>query len=245
MPGVDILAQLGEADWIRTDGAELQRAAGRARFDVMGVASRRALAGDLAAGNAEVKALLAEAPTMRGWVVINPVYPERSSEELRKYASSPKWLGAFIHPGMTGESLASVATREMLNAYRRYTKPILVHVADEQATRDLDALAREFTQLKIIAQGAGGDDWQACALVAKQATNVFLEPFSGGPHRGKLEAILATVGPNRVVFGSNYPDSNPGAALGLWMDSKLSDSEKQAVLTTNAVRLFGFNRQAE
>ena len=105
--------------------------------------------------------------------------------------------------------------------------------------------AREFDQLKIIAQGAGGDDWQACALVAKQRTNVFLEPFSGGPHRGKLEAILATVGPNRVVFGSNYPDGNPGAALGLWMDFKLSDPEKQAVLTTNAVRLFGFNRQAD
>lgn len=243
MPGVDILAHLGASEWKSTDAAELQRAAQRARFDATGVASRRALAGDLVEGNAETKALLAEAPQMRGWVVINPVYPERSSEELRKYASNAKWLGAMIHPGMTGESLASSATREMLNAYRRYTKPLLVHVSNEQAARELEALAMEFSTLKIIALGCGGDDWQACTHVAKRATNVFLEPFSGGPHRGKVEAILAALGPNRVLFASNYPLSNPGAALGLWFDAKLSDAEKQAILTTNAVRLFGLNRE--
>ena len=245
MPGVDILAHLGAGEWRNTDAAELQRAAQRARFDAVGVASRRALSGDLAGGNAEVKALVAENALMRGWVVVNPVYPERSAEELRKYASSPKWFGAMVHPGMTGESLASAATRELLNAYRRYTKPLLVHVANEQAARELETLALEFNMLRIIALGCGGDDWQACAWVAKRATNVFLEPFSGGPHRGKLEAILAEIGHNRVVFAGNYPDSNPGAALGLWYDAKISEAEKQAVLTTNAMRLFGLNRQAE
>jgi predicted TIM-barrel fold metal-dependent hydrolase len=151
----------------------------------------------------------------------------------------------MFHPGMTGESLASAATRELLNSFRRYTKPLLVHVANEQSARELETLALEFTTLRIIALGCGGDDWQACALVAKRATNVYLEPFSGGPHRGKLEAILASVGPNRVVFASNYPESNPGAALGLWYDAKITEAEKQAVLTTNAMRLFGLNRSSE
>src|SRR5687768_9886786 len=125
MPGVDILAQLGASQWMTTDASTLGKAAQRARFDVMGVASRRALGGDLAGGNAEVKALVDASPNMRGWVVINPVYPERSSEELRKYAGGGKWLGAMIHPEMCGESLASTTTREMLVAYRRYTKPLL------------------------------------------------------------------------------------------------------------------------
>jgi predicted TIM-barrel fold metal-dependent hydrolase len=245
MPGVDILAQLGTSQWITTDAAGLTKAAQRARFDVMGVASRRALSGDLGAGNAEVKALLDIAPQMRGWVVINPVYPERSAEELRKYAGGPKWLGAMIHPDMCGESLASGVTRETLVAYRRYTKPLLVHVPDETAVRALQALAGEFSNVRIIAMGGGGDDWQACALAAKTATNIFVEPFSGGTHRGKLEAVLATVGPNRVLFASNYPEHNPGGALGLLVDSKLTDSEKQAILTTNAMRLFGLNREPE
>ena len=54
MPGVDILTQLGAARWTTTDATKLQYAAQRARFDLVGVASRRALAGDLTAGNAEV-----------------------------------------------------------------------------------------------------------------------------------------------------------------------------------------------
>ena len=245
MPGVDILTQLGTGSWTSTDATRLQYAAQRARFDLMGVVSLQALCGDIQAGNAEVKEALEASPLARGWAVINPLYPERSSEEMRKYLGNPRWLGAVIHPEHSAESLASAATREVVNAYRRYTKPLLVHVANEAAARDLEDLAREFSSLKVIASGAGYDDWQACMWAAKRAVNIFLEPFSGGTHRGKLETILATIGPNRIVFGSGYPHHNPGAALGLLIDSKLTDAEKQAVLTTNAMRLFNLSRQQE
>jgi len=243
MPGVDILMQLGVAEWTATDATKLQHAQQRARFDLVGVASRRALAGDIVGGNAELKMTLDVCPTLRGWVVINPLYPERSNEEMRRYVGNPKWLGAMLHPEMCGESLASGATREALNAYRRYTKPLLVHVKDEVAVRQLEDLAREFSTLKIVASGAGYEDWQACMWAAKRTVNIYLEPFSGGTHRGKLETILATIGPNRVLFASAYPDHNPGAALGLLVDAKLSDAEKQGVLTTNAVRLFNLRGQ--
>jgi predicted TIM-barrel fold metal-dependent hydrolase len=244
MPGVDLLMHLGAAEWTTTDATKLQHSQQRARFDLVGVASRRALAGDIAGGNAELKIMLDTTPTMRGWVAINPLYPERSNEEMRRYGSSPKWLGAMLHPEMCGESLASGATREALNMYRRYTKPLLVHVKDEEAVRQLEELAREFSSLKIIAGGAGYEDWQACMWAAKRAVNIFLEPISGGTHRGKLETILATIGPNRVLFASAYPEHNPGAALGMLLDAKISDNEKQAVLTTNAVRLFNLRGES-
>ena len=245
MPGVDILAQLGAAQWTTTDAAKLQHALQRARFDLMAVASRRALAGDLVGGNAEVKAAVDAAPQMRGWVVINPLYPERSAEVMRRYLSSSKWLGAMLHPEMCGESLASDSTREVLNSFRRYTKPLLVSVQNETSARELEALALEFNTVKIIASGAGGEEWQACALAAKRAVNVLLEPFSSGAHSGKLETLLAAVGPNRILFASNYPDHNPGSALGFLMDAKISDAEKQAILSGNASRLFGLNRTPE
>src|SRR5438477_609840 len=136
MPGIDIQAHLGAAEWTTTDAAGLQRTLQRARFDLMAVVSRRAL-------------------------------------------------------------------------------------------------------------GAGGDAWQDCAFLAKRLVNIFLEPFSGGSHRGKVEAIVQTLGAHRVLFASNFPEQNPGATLGLLLDAKLSDAEKQAVLTTNAARLFGLTRSAE
>lgn len=245
MPGVDILMQLGAAPWTTSDEARIQYVSQRARFDLVGVASRRALTGDIAGGNAEIKALLQNVPQARGWVVVNPTYPERSAEEMRRHLSSSKWLGATIHAGLSGESLASAATREVINAYRRYTRPLLVDIPNGAAVRDLEALAAEFTTLKFVAAGAGGDDWQDCMFAAKRYVNIFLEPLSGGSHRGKLETLLQVLGPNRVLFASNYPVSNPGAALGVLMDAKLTDGEKQNILTNNAVRLFGLTRDSE
>jgi predicted TIM-barrel fold metal-dependent hydrolase len=245
MPGVDILTQIGNVGWATVDAAGLQRALQRARYDLMGVASRRALAGDLSAGNAEVKAALDAVPQLRGWVTINPAFPDRSAEELRKYVSSAKWLGAVLNPGLSGQSLESSATREVLNAFRRFGKPVLIHIETDTDIRALEDLAQEFNTLKFIAGSAGGPHWQTCTLVAKRQTNIFVEPFSGGVHRGKLEAILQSLGPHRVVFASNFPQGNPGAALGLLLDARLSDGEKQSILTGSAVRLFGLQRSEE
>jgi predicted TIM-barrel fold metal-dependent hydrolase len=239
MPGVDLVTRLGTARWTATDAERLFRVQQRARFDLSGVASERALAGDIAGGNAETKNLVDNHPSMRGWVVVNPLYPERSSEDMRRYLGSSKWLGAMLDPTRTGERLASATTRELLTAYRRYTKPVLVHVPDEAAVSDLEVVAPEFSNIKFIAHGAAAGDWQSCMLAAKRLTNIFLEPFSGGAHRGKLEGILATLGPHRVLFASNFPGQNPGYALGLLYEAKLSDPEKQSILFVSAVRLFG------
>ncbi|MFN3653500.1 MAG: amidohydrolase family protein [Armatimonadota bacterium] len=242
MPGVDLVTQLGTTPWTDVDGAALTRALQRARFDLMGVVSRRALCGDITAGNAEVKALVDSVPQMRGWAVVNPAYPERSSEEMRKYLGSAKWLGAALYPQMVGQRLNTVSAREVINAYRRYTKPLLVSVPNGDAVRDLEELATEFNTMKFVAAGAGGDQWQDAMFAAKRAVNIFLEPFSGGAHRGKLEALLATLGPNRVLFASNHPERNPGSSIGILLDSRLSETERQGVLSGNATRLFSFLR---
>jgi len=245
MPGVDIHAEVGKGAWVTADATRLQHAFQRARFDLMALASRRALAGDIGAGNAEVKALLDAFPQARGWVVVNPAYPDRSSEEMRRYLGSAKWLGAMLNPVLCGQSLMSADSREVLNAYRRYTKPILIHTADEPAVRELEETAKEFSTLKFIAGGGGGESWHSCLIAAKRTTNIFLEPFTGGAHRGKLEAILELLGAHRVLFASGYPNLNPGAALGMLLDAKINDADKQTILTTSSVRLFGLTRTVE
>jgi predicted TIM-barrel fold metal-dependent hydrolase len=242
MPGVDILARLGTGEWISTDGQKLVHAMQRARFDLMAIASARALAGDTLAGNAETKAAVDVAPLLRGWCVINPASPERSSEEMRRYCSSPRWLGALLDPTRFNQRLTSTSTKEVINSYRRYAKPLMVLAPDAATIADLDTVAAEINTVKFIAVGAGGPAWTDGMVAAKRNTNLFLEPFTGGPHVGKIEALIETLGPHRVLFGSNYPVENPGAALGLLLESKISDAEKQSILANNAIKLFGLTR---
>ena len=242
MPGVDILARLGAGEWVSTDGQKLVHAMQRARFDLMALASARALAGDTAGGNAETKAVLDVAPMLRGWCVINPAHPERASEEMRRYCAGPKWMGALLDPTRFGQRLTSSSTKEVINSYRRYTKPLMVLCPDSNTVADLDAVAAEINTVKFISVAAGGNAWPEAMVSAKRNVNLFLEPFSGGPHVGKVEALIETLGPHRILFGSNYPVENPGAALGLLLESKITDTEKQAILATNAIKLFGLTR---
>jgi predicted TIM-barrel fold metal-dependent hydrolase len=240
MPGIDICAVLGEGVWARADLEGALRTMQRARLDRMALASGRALAGDVISGNAELKAALDGQPALAGWVTVNPVDAEISAQELRRYAGSSNFLGVRLDARVSRSQLRSDAVREIVNGYRRYSKPVLVTVRDEREVMELEQLAREVTTLKFIAGGAGGDAWMACGAMAKRAVNVLLEPFTGGCHRGKIEALAAAIGSHRILFATGYPDQNPGAALGLLADAALSDGEKQAILSGNARRLFGF-----
>lgn len=242
MPGIDIYAEIGAGPFITTNQERLLHALQRARFDLMAVASARAVAGDFCAGNAEVEALISAVPQMRGWVVINPAHIDASAEELRRYLVSDRWLGAALVLPSRRDSLLSVTTRELINACRRYTRPLLLRIEDEIAVRELDALAAEFSTIKFIAGGSGGVSWPAAVISARQRPNIFLEPFSGESHQGKLERILEVLGPHRLLFASSYPIQNPGAALGLLADARITDAEKQSILSASAARLFGLSR---
>ena len=235
MPGIDINAYLGATLWTNADASALAHARERARFDKIFVSSLLAVAADLEAGNAAVKALVDGDEHVRGWVTVNPGLPELSGEQMKKYLGSAKFAGVRI---ATSQTLDGEPTRDLLNALRRYSKPILMHVQNGQQVRELANVAPDFNTLKFIAGGAGGEDWQDCMLVARRITNIFLEPFTGGAQAGKLAAILQVLKPHRVLMGTGYPNQNPGVALGLLGDAAISDADKQTILTRSPERVF-------
>jgi len=239
LPGIDVNAELGEAVWARADKEGVLRVLQRARLDQMVLSSRRALAGDLVAGNAEVRGLVDEQAALYGWVVVNPTDLETSGQELRRHAGAAKIVGLRLDTRAMPGVLESEAAAELINGYRRYSKPALVTVCSARDVVALEQLARQVPTVKFIAAGAGGDAWQACASMAKRVVNVLLEPFSGGCQRGKLEGMVATVAAHRILFATGIPDQNPGAALGLLADAQITEGEKQSILTANARRLFG------
>ncbi|MBI3909306.1 MAG: amidohydrolase family protein [Armatimonadetes bacterium] len=243
MPGIDLAAELGTRGFSPPTRDRLLCTLQRARLDLMAIASQRALWEDVAAGNAETHAAIQCQAALRGWVVVTPVHPDASVADLRRYLGQEAFLGAWLHPRGPSQ-LASDGTQEILTAYRRYTRPLMVTVPDEAAVRDLETLAKQMPQLKVIAAGAGGDAWLASVAAAKRAVNVMLEPFTGGCHRGKLEAMVEVLGSHRILFATGFPAWNPGAALGLLADAKISDADKQAILTGNARKMFGLGQNS-
>jgi predicted TIM-barrel fold metal-dependent hydrolase len=163
---------------------------------------------------------------------------EVSTQEMRRYLGARNFVGIKIHPHSSGQPLDSAATRGLANSFRRYQKPILAHVWGEEDVRALDRLAQECPTVKMIAAHSGGDAWAACLALAERQLNILLEPFTGGAERDKLEEAVARIGAHRILFGTNFPLLNPGVALGMVADSRLSEADKNLILGGNAVKLF-------
>jgi predicted TIM-barrel fold metal-dependent hydrolase len=164
---------------------------------------------------------------------------------MRRHMNTPHFVGVKLHPAASGQPLDSSATREVVNAFRRYAKPLLIHVWGAAQVRALEALAAEAPTVKMVVAHAGGDAFPECLAVASRHLNLWVEPFTGGTGRGKLEQAVEKLGAHRVVFGTNFPRLNPGIALGMLADSALSESDRRAILGDNAARLFQLNRPAD
>jgi uncharacterized protein len=242
MPVIDVHAHLGTGPWLIADQDTLLRAMQRARIDTAIVSSRLGIASNFAEGNFKLKAVLDASPQLLGYLVINPTYVEQSIAEMRRYLSTPRFVGVKLHPDASGQPLDSAATREVVNAYRRYAKPLLVHVWGSAQVRALEALAAAAPTVKMIVAHAGGDAFAECLALATQQLNLFLEPFTGGADQGKVEEAVAKIGAHRVLFGTNFPTLNPGVALGLLADAGISETERAQILAGNATKLFQFGR---
>jgi uncharacterized protein len=242
MPIIDVHAHIGTGPWLIADRDAVLQAMQRARIDTALVSSRLAVASNFAEGNFKLKAMLEAAPQLFGYVVVNPTYVEQSIAEMRRYLGAPRFVGVKLHPDASGQPLDSAATREVVNAYRRYAKPLLVHVWGSAQVRALEALAAAAPTVKMIVAHGGGDAFAECLALATQCLNLFLEPFTGGADQGKIEEAVARIGAHRVLFGTNFPTLNPGVALGMLADARIPDTERAQILAGNAAKLFQLGR---
>jgi uncharacterized protein len=242
MPVVDVHGHLGTGPWLTADRDALLRAMQRGRIDTAVVSSHLAVTSNFAEGNFKLKSAIDSTPQLLGYVVVNPAYVEQSIAEMRRYLSAANFVGVKLHPDASGQPLDSSATREVVNAFRRYSKPLLVHVWGTQQVRALEALASEAPTVKMIVAHAGGDAFAECLAVATRCLNLLLEPFTGGSELGKVEEAVGKLGAHRVLFGTNFPRLNPGVALGMLADAPLTESDRALILGGNAAKLFQLGR---
>ena len=76
-------------------------------------------------------------------------------------------------------------------------------------------------------------------LVARHA-NCYADIAGSGHERvGMLEYAVETIGPERVLFGSDFSINDPGEVIARVENSFLTEEQKQAVLAGNLERLLG------
>lgn len=197
---------------------------------------------------------LADVPAISGFIAADPwvLSPKRNAEHVREMAEH-KARGVKIHPVL---QKFEVNDHRMYSVYQACTElglALLSHTGPAQAGKPFAEvpafvpLLREFPRLTVVLAHLGGGKWKDALAVAEAFPNVAFDlceiiEWSGAPNAPDTEQmarLIRTIGPGRVLLGSDYPWYEPAHTATLVESLPiLSQSEKDAILGENAARIL-------
>jgi hypothetical protein len=198
---------------------------------------------DPVAGNDMVAAALAAAGdnSLYGWLVLHPDRTDDANLQLRRHLSGGR---TFIGAALYADPLSRVpvtlrSAQELITAYRRFSRPLLVETQSAEAMYEAARIAQEVgTNIRVIASGMGGEEWREAIDLAAKPLNLFLD-ISGALTPEKIEYAIDTLGGTRkMLFASGAPATDPAAVLGMLNDLSLDPEDRERILSGNALRLF-------
>lgn len=206
------------------------------RIDTAILVSGYAIACDFLRGNEQLLEAIKNDDRLWGYLVVNPNYPEESIETIRNMGGNRKMVALAIFGGAFRPYPTFDDCVEILNAYRRYVKPVFLYVPHAEAAEAAKEIAAKFPTIQFIFGSMGGADWKAALNVGK-LLNVHMET-SGSFDVEKIEEAIAHIGAHRILFGSDLPISDPASEIALIRASNISKDAMIKIFSQNAVRLF-------
>ena len=127
---------------------------------------------------------------------------------------------------------------EVLEAMSTGRWPLLLSLARGVAWEEIYDLLMDFPELAVVLcdHGSWGSDRYFRPLIERYP-NVHVE-ISGYMLAGGVEDFVAKYGAGRLLFGSNFPDSNHGGMMLALVRAEISDADKQAIAAGNLARLL-------
>ena len=172
-------------------------------------------------------------------ITINPKFPKESCETIEKYAKlGVKLIGELV-PYLDGwnewEETNARGMDEILETAQYYDMTVSYH-------GHCMYIAKNHPKLKFVAAHPGEFNYLPVHLECMRLSeNYHLDISANGVTRyGMLELALKEFGSERLVYGSDFPACNPTAFIGsILLDKKLTDKDKENILSKNAERLLG------
>jgi predicted TIM-barrel fold metal-dependent hydrolase len=204
----------------------------------------RAIAGEVEAGNAEVAEMIRRYPgRFAGYAVFNPHQPH-SLANVETMLDLPGFVGIKIHPDVQAYAATGPLYAPAFELAARRGAPVLTHTYADSPFSDplmFDEIASRWPEVSLILGHAGvtGEGHRRAMAVAARHPKVVLE-LCGSLTTGLwVRRMVAAVGADRVLYGSDFPFIELRYGLGRVVFSGLPDDELALVLGGNARRVLG------
>lgn len=159
------------------------------------------------------------------------------AEEAQVADAIRRGAGAvWIRPGVDHWLLADWLAAPLFNALQARRLPVLC-LARLVNIEQVADLARRFPELPLILAECDYRSQRVILPLLRAFKNVYLSLGNNYiVHRG-IEQIVAELGPEQLLFGTNFPETEPMTAISYFMYSELTPSQKKLVGCDNFARL--------
>jgi predicted TIM-barrel fold metal-dependent hydrolase len=207
------------------------------------VSATRAISTEVLAGNAEVVQMVQRHPgRFAGYAVFNP-HEAASLADVERTLDAPGIVGIKIHPDVQAYSVNGPLYAPIWPLAARRGVPILTHTFADSPYSDplqFDSIAGEWPEVVILLghSGVTGEGHRRAMKVAAAHPNLYLELCGSLTTGHWIQQMVARLGPQRVLYGSDFPFIELRYALGRVVFAGLPAEALSLVLAGNARRVL-------
>jgi uncharacterized protein len=246
LAGVDVVDLHGHLGRSLVPSGDVSLATKIQVMDRLGVACAvvshtQCMSWDVAAGNEIVRQAMREFPgRILGYLVLWPGDPlaVRRETELRL---DQGFVGIKLH-NANGFRYTDTGYEPSLALANERSLPILLHtwgdLYGDPTLDDVRTLATRYPNAAFLLAHAGVCSEDKYVAIARDFPNVYLDPTMSRTPRGLWERLVAAVGPEKLVWGSDAPFFSMTPHLGKVAGAQIPDEAKRLILGGNARRLL-------
>lgn len=173
---------------------------------------------------------------------VHPDFGDESVKELERCFIDLDMRGLKLHPWIQGFSTSGPVMDELVKVCGNYKVPVIFHDGTPcySMPSQVGGLALRFPGTNFVLGHSGLLDlWRSAMSFGKRCSNLYFT--LSGPHLAGIQAIVDSVGDDRIMWGSDYGfnwSDSIGYRLHLLDHVTMSDERREKIMWQNAARLF-------
>jgi len=187
-------------------------------------------------GNQLLQQILKKRRNLFGYLSANPYYVQHSISDMRKHLSNDKFLALHFSPTYWDMGWEEEPVKEILNAYRRFAKPLVCSFPSQQFPV-AERLSKEFSSMRFLLLNVKSEEWGEAIKLGKDCPNIFLE-VSPYLLPQDIKKACELLGAHRLIMGSDYPYFPFPAIIWIIEAGGISQREITLITSENARKFF-------
>jgi uncharacterized protein len=173
---------------------------------------------------------------------VNPNFGDAAFAEIRRARTDFNMRILKIMPSIYQVHLTGPLAKRLMDTARELQMVVNIHSGSEIShPLAIGVLARRYPDVPILMDHMGYREWTSDAIeAARDNPNLYLGTTIAAVEPTTVERAVRELGPERVVFGSNWPNVYSDLAAEAIRRRKLGSEVEELIFGGNLARILGF-----